>query len=468
MLSECSKEETMADSHVLTPETDDDTVTAEPTKSFFVDMLVRDVALIPAVTDLVDNAIDAARQIRPGGDYSGLHITVEASSDHFRITDNCGGMDLDVARHYAFRFGRDPSRAVNPRTIGQFGVGMKRTLFKIGRTFSVEAATATNSFLLEVNVEDWLKDSVWAFKLTRKSEHDERPQSETFTKVEVRGLYQDVASDMGDSDWIPRLADELRQKHRQSIDAGLLLVVGGSELSVEPLDVRMGDGIQPLREDFNYPVGADVVKAQMVCGVGPSSEDASGWYVFCNGRMILGADTTSRSGWGLRLPGRQRLPRWHSQYGRFRGYLLLECENSTSLPWNTTKTALDEDSPIWRDCLGRMASVTRQVINYLNDFDRAQFGANEIEDEDAREAMQGVIERVDSAEVRSLTEALATPSSSFTMPALSLGDLPEALARISYKRPVSEIEEIKNLLQVSTNVEVGHRTFNYYMEAEGR
>ena len=209
----------MTSSHVLTPEINDDTVTAEPTKWFFVDMLVRDVALIPAIADLVDNAVDAARKLRPMGDFSGLRINVEASGEFFRVSDNCGGMDLDVARKYAFRFGRDPDRPLDERTIGQFGVGMKRTLFKIGHSFSVEAATQSNSFLLEVDVDAWLSNPVWAFELTRKSEGDDRAEEATFTTVEVRDLYPDVASDMAAEEWLSSLAEELRQKHRQSIDA---------------------------------------------------------------------------------------------------------------------------------------------------------------------------------------------------------------------------------------------------------
>jgi hypothetical protein len=36
-------------------------ISAEPTKSFFVDMLTRDIALEQAILDLVDNSVDGAK-----------------------------------------------------------------------------------------------------------------------------------------------------------------------------------------------------------------------------------------------------------------------------------------------------------------------------------------------------------------------------------------------------------------------
>ncbi len=81
-------------------------VNAEPTKNFFVEMLVRDVDLLDAVVDLVDNSVDGARRMRTSN-YQGLQVSVEFDATHFSVSDNCGGIPLAIARDYAFRFGRD-------------------------------------------------------------------------------------------------------------------------------------------------------------------------------------------------------------------------------------------------------------------------------------------------------------------------------------------------------------------------
>src|SRR5215218_11170867 len=96
-------------------------VDATPARRFFVSMLVRDIELMPAIIDLVDNSADGAKRVRreQGDDrFAGLKVEIELSSEAFSIRDNCGGMDLELARDYAFKFGRADD-AIGP--IGEVG-----------------------------------------------------------------------------------------------------------------------------------------------------------------------------------------------------------------------------------------------------------------------------------------------------------------------------------------------------------
>ena len=103
---------------------------------------------------MLDNSIDGANNINPN-DYSGLEIELRISSDEFSIRDNCGGFSLETAQKYAFRFGRpDEAPKVN-NTVGRFGIGMKRSLFKIGKNFTVESESSKDHFKVEVDVDDW-------------------------------------------------------------------------------------------------------------------------------------------------------------------------------------------------------------------------------------------------------------------------------------------------------------------------
>ncbi len=461
--------------HVLTPPPADDVISAEPTKAFFVDMLVRDIALIPAVVDLVDNAVDEARRRRPEGSYVGLTVLVEADASRFRIRDNCGGMSLDTARNYAFRFGRNPDRPAGGHTIGQFGVGMKRTLFKIGQSFRVEAETREDEFVLEVDVNDWLASPAWSFPLASHraftgAELEGRPADQGHTDIVVTNLHADVAGDMGREEWQTELALELRSKHRRAIENGLTMTVGSTVLAVEMLDVLSGDKVRPQLVRRTYGTGPTSVAATFLCGLGPPVSDESGWYVFCNGRLILGPDTGRPTGWGRKVTGVRRLPRWHEQYNRFRGHVMLECDNPAALPWNTTKTALDEDSPIWRNCLVVMAGMARTVVDYLNVLDRARFGQEAgdaaAQDEDEQEVADTAVALIERSAVRSVTTVLAEEESDFVAPAIDTSLLPEAEGRVSYKRTLADIARAKELLNVTTNVQVGHATFDYFLQAE--
>ncbi len=60
-------------------------VHASPTKEFFIDILVRDVALAPAINDLVDNCVDGAKRLRPRGNFAGLDVAIEFDQKRFSI-----------------------------------------------------------------------------------------------------------------------------------------------------------------------------------------------------------------------------------------------------------------------------------------------------------------------------------------------------------------------------------------------
>src|SRR4051812_16175531 len=92
-------------------------VLATPDKQFFISMIVKDIELIPAILDLVDNSIDGAKRLRVNESdsrFAGLYVRLELDQSRFRIVDNCGGIAAAHARDYAFRFGR-PSDVHGPR-----------------------------------------------------------------------------------------------------------------------------------------------------------------------------------------------------------------------------------------------------------------------------------------------------------------------------------------------------------------
>ena len=126
-----------------TPDRDPKRVNASPTKEFFIYMVTRDIPLTRAILDLVDNSVDGARRMRPNGNFNDLWVRIELQKDHCKIADNCGGIPVDIARNYAFRFGRPKDAPLTPGSVGQFGVGMKRTFFKLGRHFTVYSTTST-------------------------------------------------------------------------------------------------------------------------------------------------------------------------------------------------------------------------------------------------------------------------------------------------------------------------------------
>jgi hypothetical protein len=48
------------------------------------------------------------------------------------------------------------------------------------------------------------------------------------------------------------------------------------------------------------------------------------------------------------------MPKFHGQFARFRGYVFLDAEDASLLPWNTTKTGVDTDTDVWRNTYLKM------------------------------------------------------------------------------------------------------------------
>ena len=147
----------------------DKSAQAYPTKMFFVSMITRDITLEDSILDLIDNSIDGASKCEGNPpinlddkiDLSKYTISISASTDHFSIVDNCGGMTLDDATDYAFTFGRRADEIHANFSIGVYGIGMKRAAFKLGRDVNVRSTFVDNddqrfSFMVPIDVDQWI------------------------------------------------------------------------------------------------------------------------------------------------------------------------------------------------------------------------------------------------------------------------------------------------------------------------
>lgn len=451
-------------------------VDARPTKHFFVEMLVRDVDLLDAVVDLVDNSVDGARRLRGReGNYTGLRVEVEFSRESFRITDNCGGMSLAIARGYAFRFGRegDDDRGEDPTgSIGQFGVGMKRTLFKLGWYFAVESRTTTEAFLLEQDVRAWRDSPEWEFEMLTDAD-SRRPEQDTGTTITVTQLRTSSADDLADRIWAARLQADIRAKHRRAIDGGMRITVDGQPL--EPLSLGLHESAE-LRPAVREEQFEDAqVQLRLIVGVGSYTPIDAGWYVFLNDRLVVGPDRTALTVWeGRGSKVRGGGVRYHDQFARFRGFAMLDADVSRLLPWTSTKTGVDVDSAVWRRTRQLMRDMTRPVIDFLNQLDRektylagdARAGLSGVDDD---EAMAGLVvaERIDANPVVDINRI--TGATSFQHPEVALAKLPPQQAWVRFRVPTVDLTAATSLAEEQAGLDspkpgdVGLYAFDYFL-----
>lgn len=443
-------------------------VNASPTKEFFIYMITRDITLTRAILDLVDNSVDGARRMRPNRNFDGLWVRVEIDRKHFRIADNCGGISVDIARNYAFRFGRPKEAPPTPGSVGQFGVGMKRTFFKLGRHFTVSSTEINSRFEMDIDVDRWKADDRpggagdWQFEFAEVEENLTGVKDEDIgTRIEITQLYDSVAENFGLESFLTRLKQEMSLAHTLSLDAGLAITINKIPLLHDPAKLFVSENLKPAFIEKSYPSKVLVgepgppVNVKLYAGVAERNLRDGGWYVFCNGRLVIRADQSATTVWGSSHGMRQ----YHPDFAYFRGYAYFDSDDPSLLPWTTTKTGVDVDSPVYRSVQQEMIELSKPVLTFLSDLVKERTAL-----EKGRSKEQPLNLALQNSEAQR-TEEMAI-SQTFIAPKPAPPPSGPKMNRIQYWKPADEVQKAMQILKVKTFVAVGEKTFEYFMRYE--
>jgi hypothetical protein len=440
--------------------TDRKRIEADPTKDLFILMLVKDIPLSRAIIDLVDNSVDGARSIRGNAKFNGLFVHLNTSKDAFEIRDNCGGIPIEIAREYAFRFGRpsDMQLAMQTRhSVGQFGVGMKRAIFKMGRHFSVESTTAKSHFEVEEDVDEWKARESWDFRFKELSENVKQSEKAIRgTTIRVTKLLPSVTGDLTSDLDLKSLVSELADAHEISIGRGLEIKLNGNTVPHRAPKLYRTTKIQPAKLIAKKKESKASIDIVIYAGIFESKPDEGGWYVYCNGRLILRADGSTTTGWGEKTV--KKIPKYHPQFARFRGYAFLDSDNPALLPWNTTKTGVDAESVLYQGVRREMVLLMKPVIDLLNAMHR--------EDRKPKQPLQAMVEKMDRDVKTHVLLSNINKIGAFSWPKPKETPTSETVD-IKYKRPAPRVEKLKKFFKVRKANEVGEKTFDYVYKLEG-
>ena len=380
---------------------------ANPTKEFFVNMITRDITLEDSIFDLIDNSIDAAwkaigspaMSLMDDTDLSDYLISIELSPKKFSIKDNCGGMSLDDAVNHAFSFGRRESEENDDYSIGVYGIGMKRAVFKIGKEIRIrstvlEGEESTLAFAVPINVNDWLKSNEppWDFDIV-----DDENLDKHGVEIVVEDLTLAARIAFNNPEFIANLRRMIARDYMLYLNRGLNLTVCGQAITGIPINLAQSDDFVPLRYNYEDQQNGEVVSVEIIGGMASAPPDDAepdekydgdkrfGWYVACNGRIVLSADKSTISGWGT-----PDWPQWHSQYSGFIGLVLFSAPNTAALPLTTTKRSVDLTSEIFNRAKTRMRDLSKEWISYTNTRKYALDEAKRKEDQTTSVSIQSV------------------------------------------------------------------------------
>lgn len=353
------------------------TITAKPVKGFFVNMLTRDIDLDDAILDLLDNCLDGAVRtlgkngLRKPNPYSQFHAHITITPSRFRIEDNCGGIPADQ-RDYAFQMGRPPNRKDSKLpTVGAYGIGMKRAIFKIGRNSTITTTTTESSYAVEFNNSWFLSEDDWDIPLLL----GQPPLKANGTRVEVTKLLKPTSDAFSADSFLSNLHEKIATYYAFVIAKGFNIYVNDERVVGKPIRLRFSNEIKP----FIFKSLVDSVETFMAVGFTQpvlDEEDAAdgsnsvsnryrktdaGWTIVCNDRVVVYCDRTEVTGWGEAL-----VPRYHNQFISISGIVEFTSDDASKLPTTTTKRGIDGSSVLYLKTKNKMREGTKLFTDFTN------------------------------------------------------------------------------------------------------
>ena len=355
----------------------EDVVDASPAKRFFVEMLIRDIRLEDAVLDLVDNAIDSLIRLQkidldsfvtstviPDHGVLGTctkhEIVINTNDGRLQVKDNCGGIKYEEAVNNVFRFGAP--RRYEDKRLSVYGIGLKRAVFKIGRSISVESRTLESGFRVDIDVEEFVKSSEdWTFPIV-KLEPATDPD-ECGTTITVHDILDESARRLNSPSFTSNLNASISQSYSLFLEKVVTVWMNDRKVYPSTIAISSSDEIQPsLRKVRSGLVSVTIAAGLQVLDKNNEWKgNTAGWYFICNGRVVVFADKTELSGWHSK-----ELPSFQPKHRGFIGIVLFLSEDPESLPWTTTKRGINSESAVFQEIKELMIADARSVVRFLD------------------------------------------------------------------------------------------------------
>jgi hypothetical protein len=460
------------------------TVEAGPTKRFFVTMLTRDIGLEDAILDLLDNCIDGILRERRGkpatpAPYKGYWAKIVATPTKFEIWDNCGGIPLEVARKSAFMLGRpDIEKDTDIATVGMYGIGMKRAIFKMGRASTVTSEHADAAYRVEIT-PSWLEDDGnWRLPL----QTNVRGFARDGTKIVVTDLYEAIAHQFSSdrSEFLGTLRKEISRLFALIMEKGFEVFLNDEKIKpvellllAPPKDIGTDKGV--IRP-YVFQGEIDRVNVSMVVGFyrplateaeinaeqeQPRSKDEAGWTIICNDRIVLHADKSGVTGWGT-----ADVPRYHNQFIAISGVVTFTSNVSFALPLNTTKRGIDISSSVYLFVLDYMREGVKKFTDFTNKWKTRTEETNAAFAQLERKRPQDIAKLVTDSAWTAIRKAADRGTAKRYLPDLPVPEDKERNRRISFSRPDADVKKVAKALFDDTSVppsEVGARCFDDFL-----
>ncbi|MBT1688105.1 ATP-binding protein [Dawidia soli] len=443
---------------------------ASPDKHFFVESLTKDITLLDCVLDLIDNSIDSVSSHLNPGDVLNVadslknsKVKIDFDKNAFTVTDNGKGIELQDAIDTVFRFGS--IKKSQKQSIGYYGIGLKRAIFKMGKEIFVESTSKKEKFQVTIEVENWTRQpGDWSFPIEIKGENGD--PSNTGVGVLVQGLYPEISESFGSPVFTTKLSETIGRDYYFFLRAGLEVWINGNLVKPAQLELKTGGDFKPGVEEYtDQGVEVKIVSGCHSTFEAQNTEDAenfdpkiSGWYVICNNRIILAANKDDKTIWRGR---HENFTYWHPQYNGFVGFIFFSSADPKLLPWTTTKRYVDLESTLYRSALPKMLEMTKPWIRYTQQRKADIPKAKQLEETATKSTLGDIIAS------HSRRQDAVTPKETPSFPVIQSTQA-DYYVSIQFKVEKSRVEKCKIELgnPSMSNGDLGKQAFEYFYSNE--
>jgi hypothetical protein len=431
-------------------------------------MFTRDISLEDCILDLIDNSIDGLVRTRKL-DISSvilqentmaatskkanlLQIDISYSETHFEIKDNCGGIRRKDALEDVFNFGHAPG--VTGGTLGVYGIGLKRAIFKLGEVFDMKSQTIEDGFaVVKLNVKDWAEkdDDLEDWKIPLVFTGGADSEKHAGTTIKITKLRPEVVMRIKDGVLEQKLRSVISRTYALFIGRYVSITLNGKEIVGFEIPLGKSNEVEPAYDIFED----DGVKIELFASLAIRKEqewkaETAGWYVLCNGRVVVAADKTELTGWGA-----GSLPQFHSKFRGFIGVAFFRSKDPMSLPWTTSKRGLNQESRVYQNARNRMRGIARPIITFLDSVYKT-----EMPEDSAGRTIANAVKPV------SLSQISLKPATVFAVHPASRS-VPTKVS-IQFSAEKANVETIRKHLKAYSwgANRIGEHTFNHFLKTE--
>jgi hypothetical protein len=418
-------------------------------------MLTRDIELDDAILDLLDNCVDGAIRQRSAkifapNPFEGFKAELAVDETGFQLTDNCGGIP-DAYLADAFSLGR-PSieKDGDIPTIGMYGIGMKRAIFKMAQSAQVISINPEISAQVTYT-QQWLDpdNKSWDLDLEEADPSGKEPG----VTIVSNDLKPEISKQFGDPLFRNKLSEKIAEHFGYIMQRGFSIFMNGEPVrpvTLPLLTANHGDyaAIRP----FDYVDKIGDVYIRVAIGFfrplvleseideeteAPTSAERAGISVVCNDRVVLLHDRTMKTGWGD-----GGVPRFHPQFRAIAGLIFLRSNDAGQLPLSTTKRDLDVGSDVFLQV--RAACI--EGLKIFTDFTNRWKGM----EKDTEDFFKSIEKRDANTEIRLAIDhgsaVRGKAQAKKYRPKLPLPESKNPRRRVSFIRDAAEIDDVSKFL----------------------